>query len=614
MSRVFVSYSSKDRDFVVRLAEDLQKAGHDVWLDTWKITGRKPYWSEIQEGIESCSHFIFAISPDSISEDGGAIIELYHAAGLEVGHRPVVVPVMIRAVDYNDLPILISPGRLQIHDFVKYPYDEMLPHVLEALSPDAKPFVPALAEAEHALRKIRRGLRVGRLTIPLWLIAFLILVIVAGAAYVGWSSLVPDKMTGVFKVAIADFGQLDLEGNVQSSADASQLSKWLYNGLQTEFQGLSGDLRPQIWHDSLSPLEKRTTIGLITGDTADQRRDNACQRAVELGADVLIYGYLDMRANPSSFTPDFCISPIRRDSGDIAELVGNHQINAPIPIELPLNDLGTRTSLTDALTGRSSLLWQVTLGLAYDLQSNNAKALDIFTTALHGLEAARQDAGKDILYYFIGRENLYLKNLDGAQAAFQSALHISPDYARAHIGLGSVYYTRAQAIKPEDRLNGTDLDSAIDEYRKAFDIVSKANDTQSEYQARFALASAYRLKGESYAFKEDYSTAESFFDQTIQEVQAGMKLITWEQHRFAAHGDLIIGTAYQQKAAIRLAQGDKSASRDWFNSALNYYDQCINESNNDPFDKFLAVNLRINGCEPYKKAVQDALANLDATP
>src|SRR5258707_2868273 len=74
VSRVLVSYSSKDRDFVVRLAEDLQKAGHDVWLDTWKITGRKPYWSEIQEGIESCSHFIFAVSPDSISEDGGAII------------------------------------------------------------------------------------------------------------------------------------------------------------------------------------------------------------------------------------------------------------------------------------------------------------------------------------------------------------------------------------------------------------------------------------------------------------------------------------------------------------------------------------------------------------
>jgi tetratricopeptide (TPR) repeat protein len=610
MSRVFVSYSSKDRDFIVRLADDLKQAGHDVWLDIWKITGRKPYWSEIQEGIESCSHFIFAISPDSIDEEGGAIIELYHAAGLEADRRPVLIPIMVRAVAYSALPILISPGRLQIHDCVQYSYEEMLPHILEALTAETHPPPPAASVEQGKPQRAHRGIKLGSLTVPGWAIIILLLLILVGAAYTAWLSLVPAKMTGVFKVAVAEFGKLDAEGKAQSSDDGKQLSKWLYDGLQNEFQTLGGDLQPQLWHDSLSPFQKRVTIGLIEGDTPEQRREVACQRATDIGADVLIYGNLDPGATPANFTPDFCISPLRRDAGDIGEIVGNHQIGAPIPVELPLSDLGTRTTITDALTGRTSLLWQVTLGLAYDLQSNNQKALDVFTTALNGLETARQDAGKDILYYFIGRENLYLKNLDDAQTAFQNALNISPDYARAHIGLGSVYYTRAQAIKPEERFNGDDMDKAIEEYQQARDIVKKAPDMQVEFQVHLALASAYRLKGEAYAFKTDYSSAESFFDQTIQEVEAGLNLIGSDQHRFRAHGDLIMGTAYQQKATIRLAQGDKAVSRDWFNTALGYYQQCIDESAADPFDQFLRVKLNANGCTPYKKAVEDALANL----
>ncbi len=83
MDYVFISYSSEDRPFTLRLAEDLQRKGQEIWLDQWKITGRRPYWDEVQAGIEGCSHFIFVISPDSIVQGSGARRELYHAAGLK---------------------------------------------------------------------------------------------------------------------------------------------------------------------------------------------------------------------------------------------------------------------------------------------------------------------------------------------------------------------------------------------------------------------------------------------------------------------------------------------------------------------------------------------------
>src|SRR5438128_11658425 len=116
MDYVFISYSSEDRPFVIQLAESLQAKGQEVWLDQWKVTGRQPYWDEIQTGIEGCSHFIFVISPDSIARDSGARKELYHAANLKPA--PVIVPVMARETPRQSLPIVISPGELQIHDFV----------------------------------------------------------------------------------------------------------------------------------------------------------------------------------------------------------------------------------------------------------------------------------------------------------------------------------------------------------------------------------------------------------------------------------------------------------------------------------------------------------------
>lgn len=134
MSRVFISYSSKDRDFAVRLATDLRAAGHDVWLDRWRITGREAYWDEIQTGLEAAEYFIFCVSPDSLARASGARKELFHADSVEPG--PVIIPCMIRSVPYDDFPIVISPGEYQIHDFVNQNYDVALGQVLVALSKD----------------------------------------------------------------------------------------------------------------------------------------------------------------------------------------------------------------------------------------------------------------------------------------------------------------------------------------------------------------------------------------------------------------------------------------------------------------------------------------------
>ncbi len=148
MGYAFISYDNTDREFTIRLAEDLQAAGCAVWIDKWNVVGRDPFWDEIQVGIENCTHFVFVITPHSLDRNSGAFTELLHAASLKP--RPTIVPVMPIATPFKALPLVISPGQYQIHDFTRGPYPDMLRRVIAALSPDARPKIAAFIKSMEA--------------------------------------------------------------------------------------------------------------------------------------------------------------------------------------------------------------------------------------------------------------------------------------------------------------------------------------------------------------------------------------------------------------------------------------------------------------------------------
>ncbi|HLV36417.1 MAG TPA: toll/interleukin-1 receptor domain-containing protein, partial [Spirillospora sp.] len=65
MARVFISYSSKSKNKVQTLAQDLEMAGHQIWFDH-KLTGGQAWWEQILEQIRQCDIFIFALTPDAL--------------------------------------------------------------------------------------------------------------------------------------------------------------------------------------------------------------------------------------------------------------------------------------------------------------------------------------------------------------------------------------------------------------------------------------------------------------------------------------------------------------------------------------------------------------------
>lgn len=76
---VFVAYSSDARDFAQHLCARLEAAGLSVFLDEKVLRGGEGYDSAIRAAIQSCTAFVFVVSPGSVAGDAYALTELHWA-------------------------------------------------------------------------------------------------------------------------------------------------------------------------------------------------------------------------------------------------------------------------------------------------------------------------------------------------------------------------------------------------------------------------------------------------------------------------------------------------------------------------------------------------------
>jgi hypothetical protein len=72
MGQIFISYSRKDKDFVDRLIQDLEKNSFDIWVDRESIVGGERWRAMIVDAIRSCDSFLIVLSPQSVASDNVA--------------------------------------------------------------------------------------------------------------------------------------------------------------------------------------------------------------------------------------------------------------------------------------------------------------------------------------------------------------------------------------------------------------------------------------------------------------------------------------------------------------------------------------------------------------
>ncbi|GAB4537292.1 MAG: hypothetical protein Kow0063_23830 [Anaerolineae bacterium] len=454
------------------------------------------------------------------------------------------------------------------------------------------------------------------LTLPVLLVPLLLLVIVGFLVYPLaepiWN---PAQMSGQFRIAVAEFGEIDSEGRARYSDHGRVLSQWLFQALQDEFQQ-NTDMELaraiEIWHDSRTDTAQNFKFGFMRGDTPDARRESASRLADRVNAHMVIYGNLVTDGGVQELDMEFYLSPQVND--ETASLIGPHRLGKPIPLPAPF-DTGnpeTNIAVSEKIEVRGDALFWLTMGLTQQVLGRSEQALATLRRAEAELQDWPEDDGKEILYFFIGREELFLGQSQAAEASFRRALQIEPDYARAQVALGSAYLQQARAVKPEERLGAPHyLDRALDNHRKGLELALSADDNLIEAVARTALAKSYRLLGETHYFLDDYEQATRYFDLAIAEIEQVIQLLAGtRQHRLLAQAYETQGAAYLQQGDILRRQPDAEESRARLELARAAYQQCIEQGNKAFFDEILREKIIEQGCQRYFDVTEEYLTKL----
>jgi tetratricopeptide (TPR) repeat protein len=365
-------------------------------------------------------------------------------------------------------------------------------------------------------------------------------------------------------------------------------------------------LQPQLWHDSLGLIRKRARIGFVPGETREARAEAARQLARRINAHVVIYGNLPADDSGAGFVPEVYVSPGAGIDAEADKLVGVYQPTGAIPVQLldKANDPSVRRSITIRLNSWTNEFSLFTIGLMYDLLGYPGRALPVLQQAKDEL-ASTGEEGNEVLWFFIGRELLWLKRDEEAQPAFEQAVRLNPNYARAWLGLGEVHLNKAYRQSPAERVQAPDLEQAIAEYQKALEVAEPS----VKVEALYSLGIIYRLKGETQLNLADYPAADSASVTAIKYLSDTLDALkNTERYRLLAQTYLSLGEVYEDQGHVQLRQSNKEGSRPFFEKALASYGQCIQQQAAAPTDLILTDQIIGKLCKPYKKLVEEELA------
>lgn len=110
---VFLSHNHRDKDFVRKLARDLESHGVHYWLDEAEIKIGDSLIQKIREGIDSVDFFAVILSPNSV-ESPWVVNELDVAINHHINGKPIkVLPILLEECELPGFLVGRSYGDFQ---------------------------------------------------------------------------------------------------------------------------------------------------------------------------------------------------------------------------------------------------------------------------------------------------------------------------------------------------------------------------------------------------------------------------------------------------------------------------------------------------------------------
>ena len=120
-TRIFISYSSEDADFALRLGKDLKSKGLNIWLDQLELRPGDDWESKVEDALDISEQFLIILSLTSVKSDN-----VRNELRFAKDEKKRIIPVL-----YQKCKIPLSLRQKQRSDFTK-DYDEGFIDLLRA--------------------------------------------------------------------------------------------------------------------------------------------------------------------------------------------------------------------------------------------------------------------------------------------------------------------------------------------------------------------------------------------------------------------------------------------------------------------------------------------------
>lgn len=257
----------------------------------------------------------------------------------------------------------------------------------------------------------------------------------------------PDDIDA-FNIVIAQFGQVTADG-IKATEKTRRFAVILCHYLDNEIKENNYDLKIHVDHQNMP---------VITEDA------QAARLAKRLNSDLIVYGNVTLDGETGTFLPSFYVSNRTND----VEVGGYNQFARPIRFN---TNADSEEELTRILRTRAAILVNYIKGLVY--LNHRQRTAEMVEAAEYAFQQAVNEAetleepfqGQEVLYLMLSYVQKMGERYDEALLNLDKALELNPEYARALIGLGNIYYTQF--------VNGDDdpilLDQAWDYYQWAME-------------------------------------------------------------------------------------------------------------------------------------------------
>jgi tetratricopeptide (TPR) repeat protein len=442
------------------------------------------------------------------------------------------------------------------------------------------------------------------------------------------------KMTGGrVKVAVTAIGYRDqnVVTPLSNQEAAENFGATIHSAMQDEanrnFTGVNYDYIKVGWYPS----------EVIEGDNQNAQEQDALRLAQEIGANVVVYGSVAAENDKWSLQlyfyyvdPEIHTQP---DSVSTSHILGeaipldNNPITAPerAILEIP-----------DELYIRARALTWIAAGLHVDSVRDWKKALDFFLKGQHSIAENQVDDPElqAVFYYFVGREELWLRRYEDATSNIELAIAANPDYANAYHALGVIYFDRAQIYFSQNSNTLGDESCAVNADRAAaaadedvaweytveaqraltqtLELAEQVNHSKWSHVASVAhltLGLVQQLQAQVFFYDGQLSDVEPLLNMAkthFETARVGFSAAP-PRNTYIGWSHLALGLYYSIRADLAAAgvSTDGQTRADLLHNAIDQYNSCIRfKTDTDTYFNKQVIDC---GCTPYKAEAEEKL-------